>query len=165
MVRKNCYALVIFALQISLSLACSPTSPSAAENAVSIPTIYVECKSEQSLDCNSNAANLNKTIFVGIMADDSSDCATELANVSTSDFYSYFIASGNGISEFNGALEATVDHWYGDSGAPVVSFDNTSHRVCAFIDTNGNGRPDSTETKGELVFTPSDQLAVIKDWF
>lgn len=127
-----------------------------------IPDLPVECTSGQAADCAGNQLKLFAGIIdsiAGARCDDFLTGMTELQRRNT------FLASGYATSTRSGKiLTATVKEWISAAGGSIDVLNPGVYIVCAFIDTNGDGRIDTNEPVAEGKITSGKTGFVMTDW-
>jgi hypothetical protein len=127
-----------------------------------IPDIEITCSSGQAADC----AGTGLSLFVGLASAISGECDNFLASATTpTQRQGLFAASGTATGTRNGIyLTAIVSSWVNSTGGSVDSLDAGTYAVCAFADTNGNGRVDTNEPVGRGSLTVGSTGFVLGDW-
>lgn len=147
-----------------LTLASSCFSSGDSSDSTSIPDIHIECESAQANDCMGAASG--KTAYVGLISDLSIICSIYLNGRTASDFPVYFDVSGHTTTYTSSTYTVgMVDEWTDSQGVAAVTVRKDTYRVCAFIDTNNNGRIDDGEPYGEGEITlPNDSVDSVTFW-
>jgi len=126
-----------------------------------IPNIQLECSSTAVSDCSANA----KPVWAGLIEDLAMNCDNTLKNLNASQRQTLFAVSGSATSSRNGIyLIATVSSWVNSTGGSQDTLNNGDFKVCAFVDTNGNGQLDSTEPVGEGQVSAGGSFYILNTW-
>ncbi|MCB0365588.1 MAG: hypothetical protein H6624_04145 [Bdellovibrionaceae bacterium] len=127
-----------------------------------IPDVEVECAVDAVPSCNSSG----KIIYVGLTSDTDVDCESYLVVLSSTNFAFSFDGSGSATSSYDGlAIRGTVSSWRGSQGQIIGELEKRTYRICAYIDSNGDGNLDVNEPVGSGLLSPGSSTVQLTDWF
>ena len=105
-------------------------------------------------------------MFAGLISDLSTDCENYLGQISAMNFTAAFDASGETEGEASGSeLIGFVTQWFDPQNNRITNLEQSTFRVCAFVDTNNDGELTFGEPVGSGDVTMGVTTAVIDDWF
>jgi hypothetical protein len=131
------------------------------ESANYVPSVKVECSSAVVSDC----ALSSKPVFVGLVENLAMNCDNTLHGLNAAQRQLLFTVSGTATSGSNGIyLIATVSTWTNSSGGRQDVLNPGSYKVCAFVDSNGNGQLDTNEPVGSGQANAGDSYYILDSW-